>query len=157
MKEIKYNKLFIALLCIACNTNSGDQKPGADTPGLQREAPPDRHDSDAQKKETERDAGKTYQNQRFRNVTIDKTAKGTYTIEGQAQMFEADFGWVVNKGEEEIMSGYESTDAGAPSWGNFKFSIKIEEKHLSSPLVLVLYESSAKDGSRQHQLNLALD
>ncbi|HVG16371.1 MAG TPA: hypothetical protein VM935_15475, partial [Chitinophagaceae bacterium] len=68
MKEIKYSKLFIALLCIACNTNSGDQKPGADTPGLPREAPLDRYDSNAQKKETERDAGKTYQNQRFRNV-----------------------------------------------------------------------------------------
>jgi hypothetical protein len=150
VKEMKNRNLLIAIVFIACNTGSGD------TPRPQSEIPQDRHDSGLAKKDSTLNERRSYGNDRFRNVTVSKQGKGTYAIEGQAQIFEANFGWLVNKGEEEVLSGFESTDAGAPSWGNFTFTLEIEQKHLSSPLVLVLYESSARDGSRQHQLNLAL-
>jgi hypothetical protein len=49
------------------------------------------------------------------------------------------------------------TDAGAPEWGNFEFTIDVTKKRGNSTLTLILFESSAKDGSRQYELPIALE
>ena len=100
---------------------------------------------------------KTYANQRFRSVTIQKTGDNKYTIKGEAQIFEANFSWVVEDGHDELLSGHEMTDAGAPEWGDFSFTIEVAKKRANSTLTLVLYEVSAKDGSRQHELPIVLE
>ena len=97
-----------------------------------------------------------YSNARFRNVTIEKSEEGSFVVTGQAQIFEANFGWVVEDGHQELEKGFEMTDAGAPAWGNFKFEIDVQKQRANSTLTLVLYESSAKDGSRQHELPIPL-
>ena len=48
------------------------------------------------------------------------------------------------------------TDAGAPEWGSFEFTIKVHKKRDHSTLTFVLFESSPKDGSRQHELPITL-
>ena len=48
------------------------------------------------------------------------------------------------------------TDAGAPEWGDFDFTIIVQKKRENSKLTLVLFESSAKDGSRQDELPIVL-
>ncbi|MBK7232918.1 MAG: hypothetical protein IPH93_11830 [Saprospiraceae bacterium] len=48
------------------------------------------------------------------------------------------------------------TDAGAPEWGNFEFGIHVQKKRANSTLTLVIFESSAKDGSRQNELPIPL-
>lgn len=99
---------------------------------------------------------KSHSNARFRNVTVRKVAEDRFIIIGQGQIFEANLGWVVEDGHQELKSGYEMTDAGAPSWGNFKFEIEVEKQRPNSTLTLVLYESSAEDGSRLHELPVPL-
>lgn len=98
-----------------------------------------------------------YANDRFKDVTLEKTGEHTYTVKGKAQIFEANFGWVVEDGHEELKQGHQMTDAGAPEWGNFNFSFEVEKKRPESTLTLILFETSAEDGSRQHELTIPLN
>ena len=59
-------------------------------------------------------------------------------------------------GHEELKKGYQMTDAGAPEWGKFEFAITAQKKRTNSTLTLILFETSAKDGSRQHELPITL-
>ena len=97
-----------------------------------------------------------YSNKRFKDVTVKKTGENEYTIEGKGQIFEASFNYVVEDGHEEIKKGFQTTDAGAPAWGKFKFSIDVPKKRENSTLTLILFEISANDGSRQHELPIPL-
>ena len=101
-------------------------------------------------------AAKTYSNARFKEVTVEKIAEHKFLVQGKGQIFEASFNWVVEDGHEEIKKGFEMTDAGAPEWGNFKFTIDVQKKDPNSTLHLILFESSAKDGSRQYELPITL-
>ena len=97
-----------------------------------------------------------YSNTRFRDVTVARVGS-QFTIRGEAQIFEANFGWAVEDGHQELKNGFEMTDAGAPEWGKFEFTIEVEKTRPNSTLTLVLFESSAKDGSRQYELPLVLE
>ena len=97
-------------------------------------------------------SGKTYSNQRFKEVRVLNTGPNQFQVQGKGQIFEASFNWIVEDGHEELEKGYATTDAGAPEWGNFKFNLEVEKKRPNSKLTLVLFESIAKDGSRQYEL-----
>lgn len=99
---------------------------------------------------------KTYANQRFKEVTVEKIGDHKFRVKGKGQIFEASFSWVVEDGHEEIKRGFQMTDAGAPEWGNFTFTIDVKKKRPNSTLHLILFESSAKDGSRQYELPVFL-
>ena len=99
---------------------------------------------------------KVYANERFKDVTVEKTGEHQFLIQGKGQIFEASFNWVVEDGHEELQKGFQMTDAGAPDWGSFKFTIDAPKKRENSTLNLIIFESSAKDGSRQHELPIVL-
>jgi hypothetical protein len=99
---------------------------------------------------------KYYANERFKEVTVEEIGKHTFLIRGKAQIFEASFSWIVEDGHNELKKGYQMTDAGAPEWGNFSFAVEVHKKRENSTLMLVLFESSPKDGSRQHELPVLL-
>ena len=101
-------------------------------------------------------SNKIYSNQRFKEVTVEKIGAHTFRIQGKGQIFEASFNWVIEDGHEELKNGYETTDAGAPEWGRFSFTIDVTKKRENSKLNLILFEISAKDGSRQYELPLFL-
>ncbi len=98
-----------------------------------------------------------YSNKRFREVTVEKVGDNTFRIKGQGQIFEANFNWVLEDGHDELKKGYQMTDAGAPEWGSFDFIIDVERKRENSTVTLILFETSAEDGSRQHELPIVLD
>jgi hypothetical protein len=100
---------------------------------------------------------KTYSNKRFKDVSVERLGENKFRVRGQGQIFEANFVWVVEDGHEELYKGYQMTDAGAPEWGNFVFTIDVTKKRENSTLTLILFESSAKDGSRQYELPIALE
>ena len=97
-----------------------------------------------------------YSNERFKNVWVEKLSDTSYRINGKAQVFEAAFSWVVEDGHNELLSGHNMTDAGAPEFGNFSFEINVKKQRPNSTLHLILFESSPKDGSRQHELPIPL-
>lgn len=98
-----------------------------------------------------------YSNARFKDVTVKKVGKQKFQIEGKAQLFEANLGWAVEDGHNELKQGYQTTDVGAPEWGSFSFPIEVEKQRPNSTLILTLFETSAKDGSRQHELPIVLE
>lgn len=99
---------------------------------------------------------KTYGNKRFRDVMVERIGETKFRIQGRGQIFEANFNWIVEDGHEEIKKGFQMTDAGAPEWGKFEFIIDVQKKRENSTLTLVLFESSAMDGSRQYELPVVL-
>jgi hypothetical protein len=103
------------------------------------------------------DTGRTYANARFREVRVKKTGEDEYLVSGKGQIFEASFSWVVEDGHHELKQGHEMTDAGAPEWGNFSFKVQVKPKQANTKLHLILYEASAKDGSRQYELPIPLN
>ena len=99
---------------------------------------------------------KAYTNKRFKNVIVERIGKDSFLVRGQGQIFEATFNWVLEDGHDELQKGFQMTDAGAPEWGKFEFIIQAQKKRKNSTLTLILFETSAKDGSRQYELSIAL-
>nr|WP_309760811.1 Gmad2 immunoglobulin-like domain-containing protein [Flavobacterium sp.] len=99
---------------------------------------------------------KQYSNERFKEVTVERIDENKFRIRGKGQIFEASFNWIIEDGHDELETGFQTTDAGAPEWGDFDFTIAVQKKRENSKLTLILFESSAKDGSRQHELPIVL-
>jgi hypothetical protein len=149
---MRFTILFSLLLLIACNNKERNKKiTKTDTLKTVPEQP-------ALPKEgnVETVLPKTYSNKRFKNVTVERISEDKFLVKGQGQIFEANFSWIIEDGHEELQKGFQMTDAGAPEWGKFEFSITAHKKRENSTLTLVLFESSAKDGSRQYELPITL-
>lgn len=97
-----------------------------------------------------------FANTRFKDVVVTKIGDTEWRVTGKGQIFEANFGWVVEDGHDEIKTGHQMTDAGAPEWGSFDFSVNTGPTDPNRTLHLILFESSAEDGSRQHELAIPL-
>jgi len=46
--------------------------------------------------------------------------------------------------------------AGAPEWGEFHFTLSVKKENPNTSLTLILFEESAKDGSRVMELPIPL-
>lgn len=144
--------LFLLIALVACNNNEHIKattkvdtiKTIPDTLEVNKESKP------------EVPLPKAYSNKRFKDVTVEKVGQDTFLVRGQGQIFEANFNWVVEDGHEELKKGFQMTDAGAPEWGKFEFTISVHKKRKNSTLTLILFESSPKDGSRQYELPITL-
>lgn len=149
---MRYTILLLSLItCVACNNNENAKTTAKvdtlnipETLQVTKEAKP------------EVLLPKTYANKRFREVTVERIGKDTFLVRGQGQIFEANFNWIVEDGHEELKKGFQMTDAGAPEWGKFEFAINVHKKRKNSTLMLVLFESSPKDGSREYELPIPL-
>ena len=97
-----------------------------------------------------------YQNDIFREVTVTKVGPATYEVKGQALIFEAVVDYVVEDGHNELTEGHVMASKGAPEWGDFSFTLHVEKAQPHSTLTLILYETSAKDGSRRMELPIPL-
>jgi hypothetical protein len=153
---MKHLLIFLGLFAASCNTTTepSDNK-DTSAPKTATTNPPPASGIDDH--EHGRDTIDLYRNARFQNVRVKKIGDSTYSVSGKAQMFEATYMWIVEDGHEELLKGYGTTDAGAPEFGNFSFTFNVKKRRPNSKLHLVLFESSPKDGSRQHELPVPLD
>ncbi|SEA71565.1 Immunoglobulin-like domain of spore germination [Flavobacterium gillisiae] len=149
--KIKSTILLLAVLVFACNkknsddTNRNESSTSIDTVQVTKPIEPQKQVAIA------------FSNEHFRQVTVEKVDGNKFRVKGQAQVWEANINWVIEDGHNELKSGFTTTDAGAPEWGNFDFTIDIEKKEESLTLTLILFEESAKDGSRNHELPIPLN
>ncbi|QQE73144.1 Gmad2 immunoglobulin-like domain-containing protein [Brevibacillus composti] len=102
------------------------------------------------------DPASVYGNEIFQEVTVKKEKEDTYSVKGKARVFEAVFQYVVEDGHNELAQGVVNTSAGAPEWGHFEFTVQVKKDQPNSTLTLVLFEVSAKDGSRRLELPIPL-
>jgi hypothetical protein len=138
----------LGILFLSCKTETHKStETSADTAVKQ--------DTSSITKPVRQDSAKEFGNARFRKVTVGKISETQYRVRGEGQIFEASFNWVIEDGHNELKNGQQMTDAGAPEWGKFDFTIDAPET-MNTSLTLILYETSAKDGSRQYELVIPL-
>lgn len=151
---------FIALICLsACKDDEQKTVTIQDTAkSVVRSTQPDTQTktTDTVVKKQPGPVAKVYSNARFKDVSVKHLGNNKYMITGKGQIFEASFNWVIEDGHEELQNGYTTTDAGAPEWGNFSFTVQAKKERENSTLHLILFEASAKDGSRQYELPVLL-
>ena len=149
---MRWTVLLSIIIVVACNNNQ--HKSTTTTADTTKNRP----ETTQVEKEAKLDdpLPKIYSNKRFRNVTVERIRNDEFLVRGLGQIFEANFNWIVEDGHEELKKGFQMTDAGAPEWGKFEFTINVHKKRDNSTLTLVLFESSPKDGSRQHELPITL-
>lgn len=146
MKFVKLSFLAVVMICFSCHAPDSSKNTSTDSTT---------ENNQIEKETREVSTPKTFSNERFKNVLVSKITVDSFSISGKARVFEAVFNWVLKEGDKEIKTGYKMTEAGAPEWGDFVFGITIPAG-ADSTLRLVLFESSAKDGSRVSELTLPL-
>lgn len=149
-------KVFYVMLLsivIGCNANTSQNETSSESDTVNAHDQANQNDDSI---ETGAPIPKVYSNERFKDVTVEILAEHKFLIQGKGQIFEASFSWVVEDGHEELKQGFQMTDAGAPEWGNFSFTLEVAKTRENSTLILILFESSPKDGSRQHELPVFL-
>jgi hypothetical protein len=163
LRIMKVTYILLGIVLTGCNAKQEPGKPDNkdiavihDTLSAEKKKPEMEDEKSVLEKPTDSLPVKTYSNERFKEVTIEKTGDHKFVVKGKAQIFEAQFSWVVEDGHEELKKGFTMTDAGAPEWGKFSFEVDVLKKRSNSTLHLILFESSAKDGSRQYELPLPL-
>jgi len=158
--KVKY--ILLAIILTGCNAQQEPQKDDKevvvtnDTQMAERKKPEIENAKPEPVKSIDSLPEKIYSNERFKEVKLRKTGDHKFIVKGKAQIFEAQFSWVVEDGHEELRKGFTMTDAGAPEWGNFSFTVDVSKKRTNSTLHLILFESSPKDGSRQYELPVPL-
>ena len=135
-----------ALLLFACTQKKSDDTTSSHSDSIQA----------ITTEEAPKVNAREYSNERFRQVTLEKLDGNKFRIQGEAQVFEATFNWVVEDGHNELKSGFVTADIGAPEWGNFDFTIDVAKNDVNTTLILILFEISAKDGSHNYELPITL-
>jgi hypothetical protein len=102
--------------------------------------------------------GEPLQNQAFCNIKV-SGFQGNYTVTGEARVFEATVQYEVEDGHFILQEGFVTASEGAPGWGTFTINISIPKENLpnNGMLTLFLFEESANDGSRLHELPVPLE
>lgn len=102
--------------------------------------------------------GEATGNNAFRNVTV-TGSNGSYTVTGEARVFEATMQYRVEDGHNYLLEGTHTVDEGAPSWSAFTLNITIPQADLpaNGTLTLELFEYSAKDGNPTNEWVVPLD
>lgn len=79
----------------------------------------------------------------------------SFVVKGQARVFEAVLNYSIEDGHNILAQGSANASMGAPEWGDFTFTVKIDTP-TSPTLILSIFESSAKDGKPIHVLRIPL-
>lgn len=161
MKKLLFVLMTVGLLQGCTNAPPAQENPPVTQPETpaQSETPapaPSQTPAEQQPAEQSETKETVYANDIFRNVTVKKTREDAFEVKGQAQVFEAVVNYVVEDGHNELAQGFFQTSAGAPEWGDFTQTVKVKKAEPNSTLMLILFEASAKDGSRRMELIIPL-
>lgn len=103
--------------------------------------------------EVESESTVVLENEAFRifEPAPDSEVSNEFTVRGEARVFEAVVSYDFEDGHFILAEGTVMASEGAPNWGEFEITIQFDELSNDAGRVF-LYEESAKDGSRQHEL-----
>ena len=107
MNGMKVFIFFLLLLC-ACSDAANNKESSADSAVV---APPEAKPVQVQP-EAEDTSGiknhieisSAYSNARFKDVRVQRTGDHEFLITGKGQIFEANFNWVIEDGQEEVIN-----------------------------------------------------
>lgn len=98
------------------------------------------------------------QNEAFRifEPTPNAEVKDKIVVRGLARVFEGTIQYEFEDGHFVFDKGFTTASEGAPGWGEFEIVIDLDKIPSGSARV-ILYEESAKDGSRLHELQIPVN
>lgn len=142
-------KYLLILTVILAGCNSGNER---DTSTIVANNPdsvaPADHTSVDQPADTTSTVAAPQSNDRFRDVTLVRLSNDSANLRGRARIFEANLSYAVYEQGKLMYENFHTTSAGAPEWGEFDFNIKVPAPSTDTGTYVMVYESSAKDGSR---------
>ncbi|XEC97248.1 Gmad2 immunoglobulin-like domain-containing protein [Paenibacillus tarimensis] len=103
-------------------------------------------------------SGDQQQNSAFRNIKV-SGSNGTYTVTGEARVFEAVMHYAVSDGHDYLFEKMHVLNEGAPEWSAFTLEIKLTKEQMpaNGTLMLEVFEYSAKDGSKTNEIAVPLE
>lgn len=121
------------------------------------EAKKPRPNTDSSPNQEENDS-ETFGNDAFRDVKA-RGQNGQYQVTGEARMFEATVSYAVSDGHIYFVEDFVTASAGGPNWGSFSIDITLDQSTIPThgTITLELFEESAQNGSRQHELFVPLE
>ena len=81
--------------------------------------------------------------------------KDQIVVKGLARVFEATVQYEFEDGHYVFDKGFTTASEGAPGWGEFEIILDLD-KVPNGPARVIIYEESAKDGSRLHELQIPI-
>ncbi|UHA75927.1 spore gernimation protein [Paenibacillus sp. 481] len=82
----------------------------------------------------------------------------TYTIKGEASLFEGTYNYAVKQGGKVVATGFGTASKGGPEWGTFTQAISIPANKLSGkqPLTLEMFEMDQESGKAINKVVMSL-
>ena len=99
----------------------------------------------------------TYQNELFKEVTVEKIGTDTYRVKGKGQNSISTFAYVVEDGHNQILKGFASFDNVNSEWGSFNFTFEAKLKDKNTTLILALFEKNLKYRNKNFILTIPLN
>lgn len=118
----------------------------------QKEQDPKSNEQDQSKKQVilENNAFKIYETQ------LDEV-EGRLIVRGLARVFEATIQYEFEDGHYLFDKGFVTASEGAPGWGEFEIVLDLDDvSNYYGTGTVILYEESAKDGSRLHEIHITV-
>lgn len=145
----------LAMIMTACNDNNtnADENSNTNQNETSTHTETDQNDSSQDANHDE----PFMENDAFRLFSPEpnSTVGESFTVTGQARVFEATFQYNIEDGHNILAEGTVMADEGAPEWGDFEIEIQLENV-TSKHLTLRLFVYSAKDGSMTHEMVIPL-
>lgn len=154
MKRFIFSALILSI--IACNNPSNEQQPATDSGNIPVDTITNVTKPDSVLTGKASNTDSVFSNKKFKDVKIQKLNDTTFRITGKAQVFEANFEWNIKEDNVLLKKGHTTTDAGAPEFGKFNFTVTAKKKNPSSTLEIVIFEPSANDGTPQGEMTIPL-
>lgn len=87
------------------------------------------------------------QQKMFRNIKVMESAV-TFTVKGEASLFEGTYQYTVKQGNKIVAKGFGTASKGGPEWGTFtqKISIPVSKLSGDKPLTVELFEVDQATG-----------
>jgi len=138
----------------ACGSDMVNPGAGTNEPGAEDINNPSEDQNEQEEVEEQREQF-VLENEAFRiyEPVLHAEVEGHIVVRGLARVFEATIQYEFEDGHFILNKGFTTATEGAPGWGEFEIVIEIDELTTGSATV-ILYEESAKDGSRLHELQI---
>ena len=170
---------FLSLIFLtACGSNSNDQEaegqdpdeveteenvePEDETDAIEEQAEEEGTEPDENDSEDVSESGDVVppvvaENDAFRvfEPAPDSIVGNEFVVRGEARVFEATFQYEFEDGHDILDQGTIMASHGAPEWGEFEFTVSFDDVFFDTG-ILILFQYSAKDGSRVNELFIPL-
>lgn len=163
MKKLLLFFILLIFLLGACSMNNNDsendiQDDPEETEENQTDTETDEDTDDPVEENNEQDAEENQdevvlENEAFRifEPAPESIVGNEFTVRGEARVFEGTVMYEFEDGHNILDEGFVTASEGAPGWGEFEIIISFDEVANNNGMV-ILYEESAKDGSRTNEL-----